>query len=240
MTKWIAVLFSLALPGFVSAQTWEIDPSHSSVGFAVSHMMVSSTKGQFKKFSGTVVMDAKDASKNKIDVSIDAASVDTNDAKRDEHLRSPDFFDVKKFPAITFKSTSVKSKGPKKLAVAGDLTIRGVTKPVKFDATLTPEVKDPWGNIRRGAQASLKINRKDYGIVWNKSVDAGGVVVGDEVTINLEVEGTKKQEAASAPAADASGAKAAGGANRETAQGAPGQGTDLLAKKNPKAGASAK
>jgi polyisoprenoid-binding protein YceI len=175
------------------ASDWEIDASHSRVGFGVKHMMVSTTRGQFTKYTGTIAVDDKDVTKSVVNVEIDAASVSTDNAKRDEHLRSPDFFDTAKFPKITFKSTKVEKKG-EDLAVTGDFTLHGVTKPVVLTVSgLTPEVKDPWGGVRRGATAKTKINRKDFGLGWNKALETGGFVVGDEVNIELEVELTKKK-----------------------------------------------
>lgn len=197
---WVA-FFGTASAAQAEPITYTIDGSHSDVAFSVKHMMISNTRGEFGKVSGTIVIDEKDQAKSAIEATIDVASVDTREPKRDEHLRSPDFFDVKKYPTMVFKSKSVKKVGAKKLAVAGDLTIRGVTKPVKFDATITPELKDPFGNFRRGAEATLKLNRKDFGLVWNKSMDSGGVVVGDEVVVNLNIEAMKKADAtAAAPA----------------------------------------
>jgi len=186
-TAWL--LF--AAPAFAS--NWDLDVSHSDVGFAVRHMMVSNTHGKFTKLSGTLALDDKDVTKSVVNVDIETASIDTADAKRDEHLRSPDFFDAAKFPKITFKSTKVEKNG-EKLKVTGDLTIKGVTKPVVLSVdVLTPEVKDAFGNVRKGASATTKINRKDFGLTWNKTLDAGGVALGDEISIQLELEFVKKK-----------------------------------------------
>lgn len=182
-----AAAFTLA-PAIALASTWTIDASHSDVGFSVRHLMVSNVKGSFPKVSGTITVDDKDVTKTKIDVEIDAASVDTRDAKRDEHLRGEDFFWVQKHPKITFKSKSV-TKAGKGYKVNGDLTIRGVTKPVVLDVeSLSEPVTDPWGNVKRGVVAKTKINRKDFGVSWNNNLDGGGVVVGDQVDIVIEAE----------------------------------------------------
>jgi polyisoprenoid-binding protein YceI len=176
------------------ASDWDIDAGHSHVGFAVRHMMVSTVHGTFDKYAGTLALDDAEITKSKAHFEIDAASINTDNPKRDEHLRSPDFFDVAHYPKITFDSVKVDKHGAGELTVLGNLTIRNVTRPVVFTVSgLTGEVKDPWGGIRRGASAQAKINRKDFGLTWNKTLEAGGVVVGDEVTIELEVELTKKK-----------------------------------------------
>jgi len=174
------------------ASDWEIDPGHSRVGFGVRHMMVSTVHGTFDKYTGSLALDDADIAKSKAHIEIDAASVDTGNAKRDEHLRSPDFFDAAHFPKITFDATRVEKRGSDGLSVTGNLTIKNVTKPVVLTVSgLTGEVKDPWGGVRRGASAQAKINRKDFGLTWNKSLETGGVVLGEDVTIELEVELTK-------------------------------------------------
>ena len=185
----ITTIIALSLPALASATTWNIDPDHSNIGFKVRHLMVSNVKGSFEKNSGVVDINDKDITKSKVNVSIDTASINTNVQKRDEHLRSADFFDVAKFPTMTFVSKKVAKAGKDKLKVTGDLTLHGVTKEVVLNVEgLTGESKDPWGNIRRGATAGTKINRADFGLIWNKALETGGVVVGDEVTITLEVE----------------------------------------------------
>lgn len=189
----LSTIIALALPVFAFASTWNIDPEHSNVGFKVRHLMVSNVKGSFDKYAGTVDINDKDITKSKVEVSIDTSSINTNVQKRDEHLRSADFFDVAKFPAMTFVSKKVAKAGKDKLKVTGDLTLHGVTKEVVLDVEgPSNESKDPWGNIRRGASASTKINRKDFGLVWNKALETGGVAVGDEITISLEIEMIKK------------------------------------------------
>lgn len=189
----ISTIIVLALPALALAATWTIDPEHSDVGFKVRHLMVSNVKGSFEKFTGTVQLNEHDITKSKVEVSIDTNSINTNVQKRDEHLRSADFFDVAKFPTMTFISTKVVDVGKDKQKVTGDLTLHGVTRQVVLDVEgLSTESKDPWGNIRRGATAATKINRKDFGLVWNKVLETGGIAVGEEVTITLEIEMIKK------------------------------------------------
>lgn len=190
----ISTIIALALPVIASAATWNIDPEHSNVGFKVRHLMVSNVKGSFEKHSGVVDINDKDITKSRVEVSIDTNSINTNVQKRDEHLRSADFFDVAKYPTMTFVSKKVAKAGKDKLNVTGDLTLHGVTKQVVLAVEgLSGESKDPWGNIRRGASASTKINRKDFGLVWNKALETGGVAVGEEVNITLEIEMIKAQ-----------------------------------------------
>jgi polyisoprenoid-binding protein YceI len=185
----IATLIALALPLVAAAATWNIDPDHSNVGFKVKHLMVSNVKGNFDKHTGIVEINDKDITKSKVDVTIDTASINTNVQKRDEHLRSADFFDVAKYPTMTFVSKKVAKAGKNRLKVTGDLTLHGVTRQVVLDVDpLSKESKDPWGNIRRGTTASTRIDRKDFGLTWNKGLETGGVLVGDEILITLEIE----------------------------------------------------
>ena len=189
MLSLITLFVTLTIPGLALATTWNIDPDHSTVGFKIRHLMVSNVNGHFTTYSGSIEVNEADITKSKVNVSIDAASIDTNVTKRDDHLRSPDFFDVAKYPKITFVSKSISKAGPDRLQVKGDLTIHGVTKEVVLDVEgPTPESKDPWGNIRKGATATTKINRKDFGLNWNAALETGGVLVGDDVNITLEVE----------------------------------------------------
>lgn len=192
---------SLALPNLTYAATWELDPSHSSVEFSVRHMMVSSVKGQFEKVKGNVEIDDKDLSKSSVEITIDMASINTRDAKRDGHLRSPDFFDTAKFPTATFKSTKVEKAGKGKLKVIGDLTMRGVTKPVVLQVEgPTASQKTPFGTTLRGFSAKSKIDRKEWGIDWNKPLETvGGLLVGNDVT--LEINGELVEKVAPAAAA---------------------------------------
>lgn len=187
----------LLSPAFAQAATWEIDPSHSSIGFGVKHMMVSTVKGQFQKVTGKVEIDDKDLTKSSVDVTIDVGSITTHDEKRDAHLKSPDFFDVAKYPTATFKSTKVQKAGKDKLKVTGDLTLHGVTKPVVLEVEgPTAPFKTPFGTVVRGVHAIGKIDRKDFGIGWNKVLDNGGVLVGNEVKLDLSAELTEKAPAA--------------------------------------------
>ena len=189
----VAVL-CLAAPGLLHAAPWEFDPEHTGVHFKVRHLMVSSVRGDFGSVSGKIVYDEADVTKSTADITIDAASINTRIAKRDEHLRSPDFLDVAKYPAITFRSKRVEKAGDGRLKMTGDLAIRGVTKEVVLTIEgPTPAIKDPSGNYRVGGQATTKIHRKEFGLVWNKVVEAG-VVVGDEVEITIDVEIFRKPD----------------------------------------------
>jgi polyisoprenoid-binding protein YceI len=191
----LALVFAAAP---LSAQTtWQIDPPHTNAQFAVRHMMVSTVRGQFNKTTGTVTWDGKDFSSAVVDVVIDAASIDTRVQQRDDHLRSADFFDVAKYPTLTFKSTKIEAAGSGKLRMTGDLTIHGVTKPVVFDVDgPSAPLKEQNGGTRVGASATTKISRKDFGLTWNRAIEAGGVVVGDEVAITIDVEMVNKPAAA--------------------------------------------
>ncbi len=170
----------------LAADTWSVDDAHSASRFKIKHLMISTVAGEVTGMKGKVDLDGKKV--NSVDVTLDAKTLSTNNAKRDEHLRGPDFFDVKKYPTITFKSDKVENDGAK-LKINGKLTLHGVTKDVTFDSEgLTDTVKDPWGNTRRALVATTKINRADYGIKWNKDLDGGGVVVGNDVDITVETE----------------------------------------------------
>ncbi len=188
-----ALAAALSLPGAAATSTWQIDPNHSSAQFAVRHLAISTVRGAFTKVSGTVQFDDRDISKSSVDVTIDAASVDTRVPDRDKDLRSDRFFDAEKYPTLTFKSTKVEQVETGKLKVTGDLTIHGVTKQVVLDVEgPTAAVKDPWGNQRAAANASTKINRQDFGVKWNAKMDNGGWVVGDDVAITIDVEMVQK------------------------------------------------
>ena len=179
---------ALATPQ-ITTTTWNIDPVHSVAEFKVKHMMISNVKGQFAKIAGSLTLNESNLANSRVEVSIDASSIETRDAQRDAHLKSPDFFDVAKFPTLSFKSTSVRVVRDGELAVEGDLTIRDVTRKVVFNVEgPTPPAKDPWGNTRVGVSASTKINRKDFGLSWNAALETGGILVGDEVTITLDVQ----------------------------------------------------
>ena len=201
----LTTMGALALTATANAGTWELDPAHSGIEFSVRHMMVSTVKGRFEKIKGTVELDDKDVTKSTVDVTIDLTSVNTNEPKRDVHLKSPDFFDIAKFPAATFKSTKVQKAGKNKLKVTGDLSLHGVSKPVVLEVEgPTEPYKTPFGTTVRGVHATAKIDRKDFEIGWNKVLDNGGVLVGNEVSLDLNAELTEKAAAATAkPAAPA-------------------------------------
>lgn len=170
---------------------YDIDSAHSSAQFSVKHLMVSNVRGEFSKVAGTVYFDARNINASKVDATIDANSISTREPKRDEHLKSADFFDTAKFPTLTFKSKSVWKQG-NQVMVKGDLTIHGITKEAVLTLDTVPqEVKDPWGMQRIGTQATTKINRKDYGLVYNQTLDNGGVMISDEVSITLDIEAVK-------------------------------------------------
>ncbi len=183
----------LSLPAAAATTTWQIDPAHTAAQFAVKHLMISTVRGQFKGVTGTVNWDDQDISKSTVDVTIDAKTVDTSEPQRDNDLRSEKFFEVAKYPTITFKSKKVEPISAGKLKVTGDLTIHGVTKEVVLDVEgPTAPIKDPWGNTRVALNATTKVNRQDYGVKWNANMDGGGVVVGDDVNITIDLEMVKK------------------------------------------------
>ncbi|HVO64391.1 MAG TPA: YceI family protein [Terriglobales bacterium] len=172
--------------------TWYIDPVHSVAEFKMKHMMISNVKGQFTGVKGTLSLDSSDLLNSKVEATIDAASINTRDPQRDTHLKSADFFDVEKFPTLSFNSTHLTQTRGGELAVDGDLTIHGITRKVTFEVEgPTPPAKDPWGNTRIGLSATTKINRKDFGLTWNAALETGGILVGDEVTITLDVQFVK-------------------------------------------------
>lgn len=193
MTKILASLLAL-VPALALAAptTWNVDASHSQVGFAVKHLVISNVRGEFKTYQGKISLDDADVTRSTVEATIDVNSIDTKVADRDAHLKSADFFDVANHPSMTFKSTKVAKAGKDRLKVTGDLTLRGVTKPVVLEVTTTPEVKGMGGETRRGFAGSTKISRKAFGLTWNKVVEAGPAV-GDEVTIALELEAVKDQ-----------------------------------------------
>ncbi len=190
--KRLALAIAL-LPGLALAEvaTWNIDPAHTQSTFTVRHMVISNVRGEFKKTTGVVTLDDKEPSKSSVEATIDATTIETRVEMRDADLRSSNFFDVAKYPTITFRSTKVEKTGKDRYAVTGDLTMHGVTKPVVLDATLTPEVKDFAGKLRRGVQATTKLNRQDFGLKYGKMVEAGPVV-GDEIAIEIDAELVKE------------------------------------------------
>jgi polyisoprenoid-binding protein YceI len=198
MKKLLATLLVVApVLALGETATWSVDPSHSTVGFSVRHLVISNVKGEFGKYVGKVQLDDRDVARSSVEASIDVGSIDTRSADRDGHLKSPDFFDVAKYPTITFKSTKVAKAGKDRLRVTGDLTLHGVTRPLTLDVSTGPEVKGLYGETRRGYAATAKIDRKDFGLVWNKLVEAGPAI-GDEVTLTLELEAVKDAPAKTA------------------------------------------
>jgi len=189
MKRLLAFALALAAPAAALAESsWILEPNHTHSAFTIRHLVISNVRGEFGKTTGTVNLDEKDLTKSTVEAKIETTTIDTRVADRDNHLRSPDFFDTAKYPAITFKSTKVEKAGDGKLKVHGNLTIKDVTKPVVLDvAGPTAEIKDPWGKTRRGLSATTKISRKDFGLTWSKTIEAGPVV-GDEVAIEIEAE----------------------------------------------------
>jgi polyisoprenoid-binding protein YceI len=180
---------TVTAPTATVTTTWNIDPVHSTAQFKVKHMMISNVKGEFTAVTGKLELNSEDITKSKVEASIDAATISTREVQRDAHLKSADFFDVEKFPALTFKSTGVSKEGRVELSVEGDLSIHGITRKVVFDVEgLSAPMKDPWGGTRIGLSATTRINRKDFGLTWNAALETGGIVVGEEVAITLDVE----------------------------------------------------
>lgn len=187
------VIFALSAPAFGATSVWEIDPAHTNSQFAVRHFMVSTVRGEFGKTTGTLTLDEQDPTKSTIDAIIDATSINTRVEKRDADLKSPNFFDVEKYPTLTFKSKKFETVGEGKFKITGDLTIHGVTKEVVLNVEgSTKSIKDPMGKMRIGGMAMTKINRKDFGLAYNKVLETGGVLVGDDVDITIDVELTQK------------------------------------------------
>jgi polyisoprenoid-binding protein YceI len=169
--------------------TWKIDSVHTSAQFKVKHMMISNVKGEFNAVTGKLTLDSANTTNSRVAASIDASAISTRDAQRDAHLKSGDFFDLEKFPALTFQSTQVSRNGDGELTVAGDLSIRGVTRNVVFEVEgPSAPMQDPWGNTRIGLSATTRINRKNFGLIWNAALETGGILVGDAVTITLDIQ----------------------------------------------------
>ena len=178
--------------GTTAAQTtWTIDPAHSHVEFAVRHLMISTVKGRFGVVTGTLKTDETDPAKGEVDVSIDAASIDTREAQRDAHLKSADFFHVEQFPAITFRGSRIAAVDGDRFKLTGDLSMHGVTREVTLDVTSEGRGRDPWGGERAGFSATTKIKRSDFGLTWNQVLETGGIAVGDEIKISLDIEAVK-------------------------------------------------
>jgi polyisoprenoid-binding protein YceI len=191
----LATALALASPA-LAADTYTFDKAHTTVGFQVRHV-VTMLGGKFQDFSGTIQVDRAKPESSSVEFTIQAASISTNDAKRDEHLKSPDFFDVAKYPTLAFKSTSVKPAGNDAYQVTGELTMHGVTKTITLPVTFLGEGKDPWGNEKMGFDISTTLDRQDYGVSWNKTLDQGGFLVGDEVKVQVSVEANKVKRQAS-------------------------------------------
>lgn len=193
MKRLLAIALTV-LPALAAAEaaSWTIDPAHSASQFTVKHLVISTVRGQFGKTTGVIRLDEKDLARSSVEATVDAATIDTRVAARDDHLRSPDFFDVAKHPAITFRSRKVEQAGADRLKVTGDLTIKGTTRPVAWDVTYSPAIKDFKGDLRRGFSATTRIDRKEFGLTWSKTVEAGPVV-GDAVTLLVDVEAVQDQ-----------------------------------------------
>lgn len=189
----LIAIIAVVIPTVSQASTWKIDPDHSHVGFQVQHLMIANVYGVFTMFNGVVTIDDNDITKSKVTVTIDTNSINTNVAKRDEHLRSADFFNVAQYPTMTFVSQKILKGDTGALQIIGNLTLHGVTRQVVLNARVPEKIsKDPWGNLRRGATASTTINRKDYGLLWNAVLETGGIAVGNDITITLDVEMIKQ------------------------------------------------
>ena len=183
----IAIVIAAGAPAGAATETWAIYKDHSTVSFQVRHLLTK-VRGQFETFRGTVLLDPQHPEQGSVEFTIDAGSIDTDNAKRDEHLRAPDFFDVAAHPQITFKSRKVVALAPNRFAVAGTLTLHGVAREVTLPVELAGTSKDPWGNVRAGFSTSLTLDRKDYGITWNRTLDNGGTLLSDDVDIVLTIE----------------------------------------------------
>jgi polyisoprenoid-binding protein YceI len=172
--------------------SWQIDSAHSQIQFSVRHMMISNVRGRFENFTGVVEFNEQDLTQSKVDVQIEAASVNTREAQRDGHLKSPDFFNADKYPYLTFKSRRIEKTDATHGRVVGDLTIRDVTKEAVLNVEYAGQAKSPWGTTSAGFSATTKINRKDWGLTWNQTLETGGVLVGDEISVNVDLEIVKQ------------------------------------------------
>ena len=179
---------------------WDIDTVHSSVGFTVRHLVISKVRGRFTRWSGSLALDEVNPGASSIEVRIETASIDTDEPKRDAHLRSADFFDVERNPEMTFRSTAVEKAGAERYRMTGDLTLAGVTRPVVLDVEALGQAKDPWGGERAGFSARTTIDRREFGLTWNQALETGGAVVGEKVEITIEIEAVKRVETPAAAA----------------------------------------
>ncbi len=184
-------------PEVTGVARWEIDPVHSEIAFSVRHLMVATVRGRFNRFQGVIEFDPAHPESGRVEVTIDAASIDTRNEQRDNHLRSPDFLDVEKYPTITFVSKRIEPLGDNRFRVVGDLTLRGVTREVALEAEFLGVSKDPWGGERAGFSARAKLNRHDFGASWNVALETGGWLVGDTLDVTLDIEAVRKAEQAS-------------------------------------------
>lgn len=183
---------TVTAPKTTTSTTWTLDPVHSVAEFKVRHMMISNVKGQFTGLTGVLALDEQDIARSSVQATIDASTINTREAQRDVHLKSADFFDVEHFPTLSFTSKQVRRTGDNELAVTGDLVIHGITRQVMFEVEgPTAAGKDPWGNTRIGLSATTKINRKDFGLTWNTALETGGILVGEDVAITLDLEFVK-------------------------------------------------
>jgi polyisoprenoid-binding protein YceI len=183
----VAVAF-LPLIAKADGNPWVLDVAHSRIGFEIAHLVFSSVRGRFRGVSGVISIDETNLTRSNVEITIQAASIDTGEAKRDERLRGSDFFDVAKYPVIVFKSTGIASSGGKKYKLSGELSMHGVSKPITLDASMNKPVKDPWGKLVRSVEVAGNLNRSDYGLTWNKALETGGYLVGDEVKLDIQVE----------------------------------------------------
>lgn len=202
MTRVLLAALAATMSSVAFASNWEVDPGHSSASFSVRHMMVSNVRGTMGDVSGKVDLNDKDITKSSVDVSIDVKGIDTKNKDRDKHLRGKEFFDVERFPTMTFKSTKIEKGVGEKLKISGDLTMHGVTKAVTFDAEVAAQVANPFTKApTRGVSATATINRKDFGLMWNAPIETGGFMVADEVNVTIEAELLKKDAAPAATSA---------------------------------------
>ena len=182
----------------MTTQTWQIDSAHSGIHFSVRHLVIAKVRGQFSRWTGALTVPDGDFAQAIVDVKIDATSIETGVADRDTHLKSSDFFDVEKFPELTFRSRRIEPKGGDRFALTGDLTIRGISREVILDVESAGQTKDPWGNVRAGFAGKTAVDRKEFGLTWNQVLEAGGVMVGDKVEIEIEVEAVRQEATAAA------------------------------------------
>lgn len=182
----------------MTTQTWQIDSAHSGIHFAVRHLVIAKVRGQFSRWTGALAVPDGDFTRASVEVTIDATSIETGVADRDAHLKSADFFDVASFPELTFRSRRIETKGDDRFALIGDLTIRGIARELTLDVESAGQTKDPWGNVRAGFAGKTAIDRKEFGLTWNQVLEAGGVMVGDKVEIEIEVEAVQQEATAAA------------------------------------------